>query len=225
MSLREHYLEGVFEGSIKDRKVLATKNTVPGESVYGEKLFSSDGVEYRPWDPYRSKLGAGIALKMKHLPQMKSKEILYLGAASGTTASHISDIVGKSGKIFCIEFSPRVVRKLVQLSEKRKNLLPLIADARIPSKYSSFIFGVDLIYQDIAQPDQAEILIRNIDAFLREKGQFLLALKSRSIDTTSSPEDVFSDQIGILEKHGLTIREVRSLEKFEKDHTLIVGEI
>merc|ERR1711957_773836 len=73
---------------------IMTKNMVPGESVYNEKRVSVETkdkeetikTEYRVWNPFRSKLGA----------------------ASGTTVSHVSDLVGPEGNVYAVEFSKRV---------------------------------------------------------------------------------------------------------------------
>ena len=34
-------------------------------------------------------------------------KVLYLGAASGTSVSHVSDIVGPQGAVYAVEFSHR----------------------------------------------------------------------------------------------------------------------
>ena len=72
---------------------------VTGESVYGEKKVSIDGdggekIEYRVWNPFRSKLAAAILGGIDNIHMRPGSKVLYLGAASGTTVSHVSDIVG-----------------------------------------------------------------------------------------------------------------------------------
>src|SRR5919199_4845942 len=76
------------------QRQLATLNLVEGNSVYGEKLVRQKGIEYRVWDPYRSKLAGAIKKGLNNLPIKKSMRVLYLGASTGTTVSHVSDIVG-----------------------------------------------------------------------------------------------------------------------------------
>ena len=80
--------------------MLVTKNIVPGESVYGEKRIAIDNgadgtkTEYRVWNPFRSKLAAGILGGLEDIYIAPGKKVLYLGAASGTSVSHVADIVG-----------------------------------------------------------------------------------------------------------------------------------
>ena len=76
----------------KDGNV-ATKNLTPGISVYGEELIKEDD-EYRVWNPFRSKLAAAILGGVDQIHMQPGSKVLYLGAASGTTVSHVADIVG-----------------------------------------------------------------------------------------------------------------------------------
>ena len=149
--------------------------------------------------------------------------VLYLGAASGTTSSHVSDIVGERGKVFCVEISVRVSRELLRVCEVRKNMMPIIADARMPESYRYFLDKVDMIYQDVAQPNQAEILSKNAEAYLKDRGLAILAIKARSIDVTKRPEELFEDQVEILERNGFKIYDRISLDPFDKDHELVVA--
>lgn len=203
---------------------LATKNLVPGVSVYGERLMSYQGVEYREWIPYRSKLAAAIVNGLRDLKISEGDRILYLGIASGTTSSHISDIVGPRGIIYGIEFAPRPIRDLVAVAQKRKNIIPLLKDARKPYEYA-YIIGesVDGIYADVAQPDQSEIFIRNCRMFLRANGYGFIAIKARSIDVAQPPEEIFKEQKKILESNGFEIEEEIRLDPYAKDHIMFVG--
>ncbi|MGQ9507381.1 MAG: fibrillarin-like rRNA/tRNA 2'-O-methyltransferase, partial [Candidatus Bathycorpusculaceae bacterium] len=139
---------------------LATKNLASGRNVYGERLIRYEGFEYRVWDAYRSKLAAAILKNLRTVPIKPNHKVLYLGAASGTTASHVSDIVGEDGHVYCVEFAARAIRELVNnVCAYRINMVPILEDARFPEKYAVFISGrVDDIYCDIAQPEQAKIL-------------------------------------------------------------------
>lgn len=203
---------------------LATKNLVPGVSVYGERLMSYQGVEYREWIPYRSKLAAAIVNGLRDFKISEGDRILYLGIASGTTSSHISDIVGPRGIIYGIEFAPRPIRDLVAVAQKRKNIIPLLKDARKPYEYA-YIIGesVDGIYADVAQPDQSEIFIRNCRMFLRANGYGFIAIKARSIDVAQPPEEIFKEQKKILESNGFEIEEEIRLDPYAKDHIMFVG--
>ncbi|MHA1947879.1 MAG: fibrillarin-like rRNA/tRNA 2'-O-methyltransferase, partial [Candidatus Hodarchaeales archaeon] len=149
-------IEGMYQLKMEQKKRLATLNSVPGVSVYGERLIKDNDNEFRTWDPFRSKFAAAFLSGMKHLPQIRNQSILYLGVSTGTTPSHFSDMLD-DGVLYGVEFSPKVMRKFYRLAEQRPNLIPILADARRPEEYSAFVFEVDLIYQDVSQPDQAQI--------------------------------------------------------------------
>jgi len=205
---------------------LATENLAPGRSVYGERLISVNGIEYRIWDPFRSKLAAAILKGLDFLPILENHKVLYLGAASGTTASHVSDIVGDSGQVYCVEFSARTMRELVNnVCGSRLNMTPILEDSRTPEKYSMFVGKVDDIYCDIAQPEQAKVLADNAELFLKQDGWTMLAIKSQSIDVTKRPADVYKQEIKVLENRGFLIRQVTLLEPFDKAHAMIVSKI
>ncbi len=222
MKINETPIDGLFQLKSENKTRLVTRNRVPGTSVYGEQLISVEGAEYRVWDPYRSKFAAAFLSGMKKIPQIYDKQILYLGTSTGTTPSHFSDILEK-GKIYGIEFSPKVMRKFFRLSEQRSNLIPILADARRPEEYSSFIFEVDMIYQDVAQPEQATIFGRNAQEFLKSGGEGIVAIKSQSIDVSLEPEEVFKNQIEELESvFGLKVIESSSIDDFEKKHAVII---
>lgn len=197
----------------------------PGTNVYGENTAKVQGREFRIWDPYRSKLSAAILRGLTNIPMKTGSKVLYLGAASGTTVSHVSDIVGPRGHVYCVEFAQRPFRDLVNnVCSNRQNTSPIFEDARFPSRYRSLVPEVDCVYGDIAQPDQARILAENMDLFLSKKGGFLLAVKSRSIDVTRNPSQVFREEAETLRSRGYMIAETIGLEPFEMDHCMIRGE-
>ncbi len=204
-----------------ETRKLATKNLVPGTQVYGEKLVRFKDVEYRTWDPYRSKLAAAILKDIKDLPIVEGAKVLYLGAASGTTASHVSDLVGAGGSVYCVEISSRPLRDLLLVCNKRANMIPLLTDAARVESYCSLVEQVDVIYQDIAQPEQTDILLANVRAFLRDGGHAILALKARSIDVTKKPIDIFRDEMEKLEQE-LKVVDVKILEPYDKDHAMFL---
>lgn len=150
---------------------MVTKNLTPGESVYGEKRISvgasnaQDGedaaassTEYRVWNPFRSKLAAGILGGVDNIYMGPGSKVLYLGAASGTSVSHVADIVGPEGTVFAVEFSHRSGRDLINMATHRTNVIPIVEDARHPLKYRMLVGMVDCIFADVAQPDQARIV-------------------------------------------------------------------
>jgi fibrillarin-like pre-rRNA processing protein len=216
-------LKEVFSGVYQIDGMLATRNLLSGERVYGEKLVVSDGVEFRLWNPNRSKLSTAILNGLKTLPIKNMSKVLYLGAASGTTASHVSDIVGEAGLVFCVEHSKEPMELLVSLCEKRVNLIPLFFDASHPERYAFFLEKVDVIYQDVAQRNQAEILEINADLYLKDGGFIMLAIKAKSIDSAKRSSDVIAGEIAKL-KISFKILEVIDLEPFEKDHAMIVAQ-
>lgn len=206
-------------------EVLLTLNYTPGQKAYDEKLMEFGGQEYRVWNPYRSKLAAATIKKLQNIPITAQSHLLYLGAASGTTCSHLSDVLRDQGKVYCIEFSSRVIRELVRVCEIRKNLIPILGDARYPSQYRMLIpEQVDVIYADVAQPEQAQIIITNAETFLKPNGWILLFVKSRSVDVTMDPEQVYKDQVKILKNAQFKIMELTFLSPYSEDHALIVAQ-
>ena len=215
--MQEYRLKGIFA----DKRNFYTKNLVPGRQVYGEILVKDKGEEYRQWDARRSKLGAALAKGISQIGLKPDAIVLYLGAATGTTVSHVSDIVGKNGFVFALDFAPRSLRQLVFVAEERKNISPILADTRQPYSYIHLVPEVDFIFQDVAQRNQIEIFLKNIDLYLKEGGFAAIALKARSVDVSKRPAEIFEMAKKELEKH-LTIVDYRSLEPFEKDHAFFV---
>jgi fibrillarin-like pre-rRNA processing protein len=206
-------------------KRLATRNLVPGRNVYGELLVKHEAVEYRIWDAYRSKLAAAIMNGLETVPIQQGHAVLYLGAASGTTASHVSDIVGEKGHVYCVEFAARSIRELVNnVCAYRPNMSPILADARLPETYASLMGKVKNIYCDIAQPEQAKVLADNADMFLIPDGWVMLAVKAQSIDVTKEPSEVYRQEMGVLKARSFRIRQVVNLEPFDKAHALILAQ-
>ena len=218
----------IFQVMLEDgSKRLATRNLVPRRNVYGERLVRFEGVEYRVWDAFRSKLAAAILRGLNAVPIRPDHQVLYLGAASGTTASHVSDIVGEKGHVYCVEFASRSLRDLVEnVCAFRVNMSPILEDARTPEKYAMFIRGkVDDIYCDIAQPEQAKVLADNADMFLKKRGWVMLAVKAQSIDVTKEPLEVYKSEVRVLEKRGFSVEEVVHLEPYEKAHAMILAHV
>uniref|UniRef100_A0A2K5DR33 Fibrillarin n=1 Tax=Aotus nancymaae TaxID=37293 RepID=A0A2K5DR33_AOTNA len=221
-----HRHEGVFICRGKE-DALVTKNLVPGESVYGEKRVSipegDDKVEYRAWNPFRSKLAAAILGGVDQIHIKPGAKVLYLGAASGTTVSHVSDIVGPDGLVYAVEFSHRSGRDLINLAKKRTNIIPVIEDARHPHKYRMLIAMVDVIFADVAQPDQTRIVALNAHTFLRNGGHFVISIKANCIDSTASAEAVFASEVKKMQQENMKPQEQLTLEPYERDHAVVVG--
>lgn len=212
-------MKQIFPGVYKKDKFLLTQNLVPGFKSYG-KLVTIQGKEYEIWDHKKSKAAAGIFNGLKNFPIKKGSKILYLGISSGSTASYFSDIIGENGVIYGIEVAERSIRDLNPVAEKRGNIVPILASARLPENYS-WIEKVDVVYQDVATDDQSEILIKNCKKFLKPNGFAILAIKSRSIDVIKDPKQVYKQEIKKLGKH-FKILEKIILDPWEKDHMLLV---
>jgi len=191
----------------------------PGRKVYNEKIVKKEGKEYRLWDPFRSKLSAALKKGLKEFPFKKGSKILYLGASYGTTISHLSDIVG-NGEIYSVEIAPQCMHDLLELCERRENIIPINADARKPEDYKE-VGQVEIIYQDVAQPEQDDILIKNAKMFLKRGGVAMICIKSQSIDVTKTPAEIFDIVLKKLERE-FEIMEKIKLEPFDKDHLFVV---
>ena len=202
---------------------LATVNLIPGNQVYNEKLVQSEGVECRIWNPFRSKLAAAIMNGLDNFPFIEKSDVLYLGVSTGTTISHISDIVGQSGTIFGIEHASRVARDFLdRVASHRKNIVPIIHDARKPEEFFSVYKKVDAVYVDIAQPDQTDIAIENCKLYLKSGGYIFLVIKTRSIDVTKDPKRVIKNEIKKLESL-FEIKQTIDLQPYDKDHAMVVA--
>lgn len=215
---------GIFEITMDEKRVLATMNLTPGRNVYGEQLIHGEDREYRSWNPFRSKLAAAILKGVRDIPLALGSSVLYLGVASGTTCSHISDIVGVGGHVWGVDFAPRPLRDLIDnLSRYRGNISPILADARRPELYSALVPRVDVIYADVAQPDQSGIVARNAEFYLRPDGWTMMAIKSRSVDVNRPPQQVYDEQVEGLSGRGFDVVELIELEPYEMDHAMAVA--
>jgi len=215
--------DGVYFIVDGDDRRLATENLVPGTAHFGERTVEIEGTEYRLWSPYRSKLSSAILSGLSNLDISRGSRVLYLGAASGTTASYVSDIVGDGGAVYCVEFAPRPMRELLRMSRIRKNIVPILSDARKPEGYSHLMTEVEFIYQDVAQPNQGQIFCSNSEAYLDPSGSGLLMVKSRSVDVAKRPDQVFRQTISDMESGGLRVTETVGLNPFVKDHIAIAA--
>ncbi|XP_015930196.3 rRNA 2'-O-methyltransferase fibrillarin [Parasteatoda tepidariorum] len=221
-----HRHDGVFI-SRGATDTLLTLNLVPGDTVYNEKRISveenNEKIEYRAWNPFRSKLAAAIMGGIGDIHMKRGSRVLYLGAASGTTVSHVSDLVGPEGLVYAVEFSQRSGRDLLSVAQKRSNIVPIIEDARLPLRYRMLVGMVDVIFSDVAQPDQARILALNAHQYLKDEGHYIISIKANCIDSTASPEAVVASEIEKLRSERLKPLESLTLEPYERDHTVIVG--
>jgi fibrillarin-like pre-rRNA processing protein len=181
--------------------------------VYSERMLGNA----RVWDPFRSKLAAlyheGTGVEIT-----SDTRVLYLGAANGTTVSHVADY---ADVVYAVEFAPRPMQDLLEVARRRKNIVPIMADATRPEQYAPLVETVDLVYQDVAQPDQAMIAIRN-SAFLKPDGKMILMLKTRSVDVRKEPGVVFEETVNALVSAGFVVQESLWLLPYHQDHAAIV---
>ncbi|KAF3056007.1 rRNA 2'-O-methyltransferase fibrillarin [Daldinia childiae] len=231
-----HRHEGVFVSRGKEDHLL-TRSVAPGIEVYGEKRVTIDNttkaedgtpittkVEYRIWNPFRSKLAAGIIGGIDNIYMKPGSKVLYLGAASGTSVSHVSDIVGPTGNVYAVEFSHRSGRDLVNMAQNRTNVIPIVEDARHPMKYRMLVPMVDCIFADVAQPDQARIVALNAHMFLKVGGGVVISIKANCIDSTAAPEAVFAQEVQKLRAERIKPQEQLTLEPYERDHCIVIGQ-
>jgi fibrillarin-like pre-rRNA processing protein len=210
------------QGIYKKNDKLFTQNPefCKGIKVYNEQLVTEDNIEYRSWNPFRSKLAAAL-LKGLSIDIAADAQVLYLGAATGTTVSHLSDIITK-GSIYAVETSPVAAINLLKVSEQRSNIIPILSDANHPERYQRIVPSVDLIYQDISQRNQADIFTRNMRTYLKPKGWGLIMVKARSIDVALKPKQAYELVCSYLQKQKFTIKKIIELSPFEKDHAAIL---
>ncbi len=218
MTGHQKTMEEIQPGIFKRGEKIFTANACPGESVYGENLVAEDGTEYREWKPHRSKAGAAVK-KGIDLGLGRDLEVLYLGAASGTTVSHFSDIL-RDGFVIGIEYSDTVIRDLVALAEERENIAPVLSNARRPEDYSDLIDKVDVVFQDISQRDQPEIFIRNARKYLKAGGTGLFTVKARSMSSSKDADQLFSEVEQKMEKRFQIVDRTR-LDPYEKEHLFL----
>lgn len=181
-------------GKIRGKLYTVTKYR---DSVYGEDVKKIEKMLFREWEPKRSKIAAALLRRLKELPLRKNSQVLYLGASTGTTVAHVSDICNE-GKIFAVEKAYDPFVKLISLSERRENIYPILEDAGMPERYSFFIDSVDVIYQDVAQRNQVQIFNANARMFPSAKDAMLI-LKIRSISGKGDPETILRDELKKIE--------------------------
>ena len=212
-------MEEIFPRVFLIDNKLAVENPIPGFKPFDEDAIKLDKKEFRIWNPERSKAAAAILKGIKEFPIKEESKVLYLGAAHGYTCSFLSSVVNK-GIIYAVEFSERCFNEFLPVCEKYKNIIPILADARKPENYS-WVEKVDVDYIDIAQPDETEIFIRNCKQFLKKEGYGLIAIKSRSIDVTKSPKEVYKEALKKLQID-FEIIDWKTLDPYERAHAFIV---
>ena len=184
-----------------------------GRPVKGDRVFG----KLRVWPPERSKLAALYYLGT--VPVIGPADtILYLGAAAGTTVSFLADYVGV---VFAVEMAPAPLPGLLEVCRVKKNVIPIPADASMPERYAPVVNLVDIVYQDIAQRNQAVIAVRNL-IFLKEGGYLIVMLKTMSISVQEDARQVCRRAVSTLQEAGLEVISVTWLDTFHRGHAAIV---
>lgn len=205
-------MKEIFPGVFRQNKDLMTKDLL------------SDS--YRAWDPKKSKPAAAFLKGLEKFPIENGTKILYLGIGEGTTASHFSDIIGEKGVIIGIDVARKPFEKLLDICEKRHNIIPVLADANKPKEYEKYMVEkVDVIYEDVAQKNQTEILIKNVNKFLKKDGFVMYMVKAPNIDVTADPLSIFKKEALKLKNSGFKVVEIKELRPYEKDHAVIVAKL
>ena len=207
----------------EDRTELFTEASGAPPPVYGERWVSVGSRAFRSFEPSRSKLSAALVHGWTGPLPVPGDSWLYLGAASGTTASHLSDLVGPDGSVYAVERSPRSFARLLSLGERWPNLLPVLADARAPRTYSRFVPPVHGLYADVAQADQVEIVRRNAELYLRgPTAALLIALKTASMGRDrEAPAHLAAAERAL--RSGADLAPSVRLDPFHKGHYFLGG--
>ena len=184
---------------------------------YKEYRVLWGGKEYRYWNPHRSKWGIHITRKELRDLLKPDVSILYLGAATGSSISHLSEVIPE-GTIYAVEFSPSSFRRLRFLGKKREQVFPLLFDASKPESYQDLVPPVDFLYMDISQANQVEIFQKNVERFLKEKGTGLFVLKERSISVSKEPSDIQKAVEKQMDEANMDILQKYELLPYDKDH-------
>jgi rRNA 2'-O-methyltransferase fibrillarin len=82
---------------------------------------------------------------------------------------------------------------------------------------------VDVIFADVAQPDQARIVIHNAQSFLKDQGHVIISIKASCVDSTVVPEVVYASEVETLKKNQFKPLEQVTLEPYERGHAMVTG--
>jgi len=80
---------------------------------------------------------------------------------------------------------------------------------------------VDVIFADVAQPDQARIVIHNAQSFLKDGGHVVISIKASCVDSTVAPEAIFAAEVQTIVENNFKPLEQVTLEPYERDHAMV----
>lgn len=215
-------LERLWRVAEGERTHLFTQSRAEPPSLYGERVLHRGDRSFRHFDPFRSKLAAALIRSPRLLLPRPGERWLYLGAAGGTTASHVADLTAPLGEVFAVEKSPRPGLRLLEIANRLPGLYPILSDARRPEEYRELVPLVDGLYADVSQPDQAAIVRENARLHLRDGGRFLFVVKLSSLSRDATPEENL-DRVERELRPVLHVRERINLLPFHRAHVLLAG--
>lgn len=186
---------------------------------YDEQVIKQDNYYLREWSPFSSKISAAIK-KGFVLPDLKNKDVLYLGSSTGTTVSHLSDLEPKV--IIGVDIASVTMLPFLELAKKRENVFPLLFDAG-HLEDCTLLKGqrFDFVFQDIAQKNMVRTFIDAVKLFAKP-GTHAIALKTNSVDSTKTPKQVLDDSLKQFQDAKIKVEKVLDLNPFEKNHYFIV---
>ncbi|KAF1002443.1 rRNA 2'-O-methyltransferase fibrillarin 2-like [Apium graveolens] len=168
---------------------LCTKNLFPGDDDKDDLLFlqqNEDGTEevhYRVWDPSTSPLAAVVLKGVDYFSIKPGAKVLYLGAASLATVSHLSDIVGSSGMVYAVTSFSSLFTQLSDMAIKRTNVTPINEDPSDPFKYRNLVgTHVDVMLSEIPLDCQVQMMALNASYFLKVGGHFVVSFEPERIN-------------------------------------------
>ncbi|KAK1358838.1 hypothetical protein POM88_043312 [Heracleum sosnowskyi] len=174
----------------REEDFVCTKNLVPGEALYGEELIyiqNEDGtdIEYRVWNPLKSKLAAAIMCGVKNICVKPGAHVLYIGDVCEITVTYLSDLVGSDGLVYVVGISDVVVNMV----EKRPNVITIIEKPNLCCNYRMVLGMVDVIFANvvnpIVSPHEAHWIVNNARFYLRAGGHYMISTQANNINSTS----------------------------------------
>ncbi|KAL1806043.1 rRNA 2'-O-methyltransferase fibrillarin 1-like isoform X1 [Daucus carota subsp. sativus] len=190
--------EGVFKTKGKDN-MLCTKNLVPGEALYGEELMrvQNEGditeVEYRVWNPFRSKLSAAIMYGVTNIWIKPGSRVLYLGNVCGLTVSNLSDLVGSDGMVYVVGY----IDDVVGMAGTRPNVVTIIEKFWNHGNYRMLVSTVDVIFAEYDRHldeyvAETLFMVNNVRFYLRAGGHYMISTRANNLNSTGQVKDVFT---------------------------------
>ncbi|KAL6566841.1 hypothetical protein OROMI_015245 [Orobanche minor] len=223
-----HTFEGLFLAKGKeDEYFICTKNLAPGEALYGDELIyvqdaDRSDVEYRLWNPRRSKLGAAILGGLANIWIKPGSRVLYLGDVCGITVLQLSDLVGPDGLIYVVGLSNNVADAV----DNRLNVITISEKFYLNPNYRMVVGMVDVMFADIVYPDTVDPMQMTMDIatnacfYLRAGGHYMITTQADS----TSQVDPFADRLldGHLRRE-FKSKELVKLETIGSGHFMAIG--